>query len=514
VQISELLASSIPISRRMAAGQNADAHAAAMTLERVDDGSTYSFTVPVKKIHDGPDVSFFLTSLAYRDIMTFMLQLNRSMIPRKASDSNGQKYQAWNIDSESVQFSPPVQKLRNLVAELESLITDAPPDTGPRRFGNVSFRTWYNLVESRIEDLLNEHVPQHVLRFGSSTASSTEPSAAEELQIYLLGSFGSPQRLDYGTGHELSFLAFLGCIWKLGGFARAEGGVEERGIVLGVFQPYLNLIRQLIKTYTLEPAGSHGVWGLDDNSFLPYVFGSAQLCPAISKTDETPIEGSIPDAPEASSVTKSNIVQKERTRNMYFSAVGFIYDVKRGPFWEHSPMLFDISGIKAGWGKINKGMIKMYNAEVLSKFPVVQHFPFGSLFKWEKDPNAMEPPPTSHTTSQPLRNPNDMNQPMGARNTSNTGTMPRPPAAPGPLSLGPGTAAPWVTRTAEPPVGMADGVTRAPWASRTPAPVPPHSTHNVRAGPALPRSQVRANFPSTDSVGNALKESLEDHTKQ
>ena len=33
-------------------------------------------------------------------------------------------------------------------------------------------------------------------------------------------------------------------------------------------------------------------------------------------------------------------------------------------------------------------MLKMYNAEVLSKFPVVQHFPFGSLFKWERDPRA------------------------------------------------------------------------------------------------------------------------------
>jgi serine/threonine-protein phosphatase 2A activator len=39
---------------------------------------------------------------------------------------------------------------------------------------------------------------------------------------------------------------------------------------------------------------------------------------------------------------------------MYFSAIGFIYDVKKGPFWEHSPMLYDISGIRAGWGKINK----------------------------------------------------------------------------------------------------------------------------------------------------------------
>lgn len=117
---------------------------------------------------------------------------------------------------------------------------------------------------------------------------------------------------------------------------------------------YLNLIRRLIKTYTLEPAGSHGVWGLDDNSFLPYLFGSAQLSPAISEADATPIEGSIPDAPDASGATKANVVETERKRNMYFSAIGFIYDIKKGPFWEHSPMLYDISGIRGGWGKINK----------------------------------------------------------------------------------------------------------------------------------------------------------------
>src|SRR5947199_10304523 len=28
-------------------------------------------------------------------------------------------------------------------------------------------------------------------------------------------------------------------------------------------------------------------------------------------------------------------------------------------------------------------MLKMYSAEVLGKFPVVQHFPFGSIFTWE-----------------------------------------------------------------------------------------------------------------------------------
>ena len=107
-------------------------------------------------------------------------------------------------------------------------------------------------------------------------------------------------------------------------------------------------------TYTLEPAGSHGVWGLDDHSFLPYIFGSAQLSPAISTPADVAAEGSLPDAPNPPDVAKAAVVERERKKNMYFNAVGFIYDVKRGPFWEHSPILFDISGVKAGWAKINK----------------------------------------------------------------------------------------------------------------------------------------------------------------
>jgi serine/threonine-protein phosphatase 2A activator len=106
--------------------------------------------------------------------------------------------------------------------------------------------------------------------------------------------------------------------------------------------------------YTLEPAGSHGVWGLDDHSFIPYIFGAAQLSPAMSESDRVPEEGSSPDTPDPGDVTKTNIVERERNANLYFSAIGFIYDVKKGPFWEHSPMLYDISGIRAGWAKINK----------------------------------------------------------------------------------------------------------------------------------------------------------------
>jgi serine/threonine-protein phosphatase 2A activator len=216
---------------------------------------------------------------------------------------------------------------------------------------------------------------------------------------------------------------------------------------------YLRVVRRLIQTYNLEPAGSHGVWGLDDHSFLPYIFGSAQLTQPVGPTDPMPQSGSVLRGPKPAAILKEEQVTIRRTENMYFSAVGFINDVKKGPFWEHSPILYDISGIKDGWGKINKGMVKMYNAEVLSKFPVVQHFPFGSLFSWERDPDAEAPVQTVHVASQPAG-------PAGSTGMPPSSMMPAPGVA---------TGAPWASAARIPPAAVRD----AALPSRQPGPEPP-----------------------------------------
>lgn len=209
-------------------------------LTMLDTSKPHSFAVPVKKINEAKDVHTFLLSKAHHDIMTFLLQLNVAMFPRYVPDSNGSSrdIQIWELDCPRTPFSDTVKRLRKLLDELEKILDEVPPDSGPRRFGNASFRKWSEVVASRATALLQQHLPAGLL----VRHSATETSAASEIESYFLGAFGSSQRLDYGTGHELSFLAFLGCIWKLGGFERTSSGEEERGIVLGIIEPYVEMI--------------------------------------------------------------------------------------------------------------------------------------------------------------------------------------------------------------------------------------------------------------------------------
>ena len=143
--------------------------------------------------------------------------------------------------------------------------------------------------------------------------------------------------------------------------------IEKRQIVLVVFRNYLKLCRKIQTTYRLEPAGSHGVYGLDDYQFCCYIFGAAQLIG--NKYDFRPN-----DFP----IQSRSMNPEYKDKFMFLEAINFIHTVKTGPFSEHSNQLWNISGVER-WEKINSGLIKMYDAEVLKKFPIVQHFYFGSV---------------------------------------------------------------------------------------------------------------------------------------
>lgn len=206
------------------------------SLPVLDPSSPHKFTKPVKKISDGDDVTRFLSSRAYVDLGAFLMQLNTAMCPRLAGEGNSEKVREWSLDS-SIMIPKAVKNIQSILVVIGSIVDEAPPDTGPRRFGNISFRKWFDLLESRVTNLLKGFIPADILNF----MPVDEISAADELTSYLIGSFGSSQRLDYGSGHELSFLAFLGCLWKLGYFQKDAtnfgDGDLERSIVIGIIEP-------------------------------------------------------------------------------------------------------------------------------------------------------------------------------------------------------------------------------------------------------------------------------------
>ena len=84
--------------------------------------------------------------------------------------------------------------------------------------------------------------------------------AIPEVKAYLTDSFGSYERIDYGTGHELNFVVTLLCLFKLGVYKQED----FKSVINVIFQKYMTLMRKIQLIYVLEPAGSHGVWGLDD----------------------------------------------------------------------------------------------------------------------------------------------------------------------------------------------------------------------------------------------------------
>lgn len=294
--------------------------------------------LPRKRIASEQDVETFHQSIAYDRITGFIQYLCQAVSGRDCVAQSTKE--------------PVIESILTLIHTCESWLEQCPPHSGPRRFGNAAFRDWHELLNANALKLVTELL-----------VKGQQPIAGE-LTPYFLGAFGSPERLDYGTGHELAFIAFLCGLLQVDLISKDSLDLV-RSVALDIYPAYLRLIQQLITKYTLEPAGSHGVWGLDDHFAVPYLLGAAQLSEHENEVYPTP-----------AAVLNKKDVQALRTSNLYFNAISFINDVKTGPFWEHSPMLYDISGVN-NWLKISRGMIKMYKVEVLGKFPVVQHFLFG-----------------------------------------------------------------------------------------------------------------------------------------
>lgn len=294
----------------------------------------FKFVEPQKLMKTPTDMNIWEKSEAYYDLFGFINSVCMSIQGRSL------KY--------DVQISPVVQNIINVLDKLEKLAIQTPPVDQPSRFGNVAFRTWYQKLQTNAEQFIKELLPDHL------------HEALPELIPYFMDSFGNSTRIDYGTGHELSFIFFLMALFKIEALTKSD----ELTVAIKVFDKYLNFVRKLQVTYRLEPAGSQGVWSLDDYQFIPFIWGSAQLI----GTDIEPVKFVEPET-----------IEKYRKDYMFISCIDYILQVKTGHIAEHSNQLWSISAVSS-WSKICTGLIKMYQKEVLSKFPVIQHVLFGSIF--------------------------------------------------------------------------------------------------------------------------------------
>lgn len=239
--------------------------------------------------------------------------------------------------------------------ELERLLKETPPFESEQRFGNKAFREWYAKLDKEYDNLMRSTILKSLPNEGLLI----------ELRSYIMDCFGSAMRIDYGTGHELNFLCILLILCETQYFSVKD----FPNLVMEVFFEYVLLVRQIQKTYKLEPAGAHGVWGLDEYHFLPFLFGAEQL---VGNEEITP-----------KVVHDDAMIRQYEDEYMYLSAVGHVKSTKRGArFGEYAPMLDTISNVPK-WEKVSKGLVKMYEDEVMKKFVVVQHFYFGSVLKFE-----------------------------------------------------------------------------------------------------------------------------------
>ena len=175
---------------------------------------------PAKKIIKSPaDVHTALRGSTLHSFVAFTMALNESVIGVKNSDA--------------CTVGPAVQKLLDALQKLSEFIKEVPPVTHEVRYGNPAYRDWF--------DKMKDSAPEIVYDILGETLGE----ATIELIPYFIDSFGNRSRIDYGTGHETTFVSFLYCLFCLG----VLGEEDCQAVLLKAFTAYLALMREVQTTY-------------------------------------------------------------------------------------------------------------------------------------------------------------------------------------------------------------------------------------------------------------------------
>lgn len=323
-------------------------------------------------------MKFFMESSTKKELLGFVEALGKSC--------------AAGAEGMDTRFDPaaPLEGLPTSLACLHGALrqmiewVDEFPPTNPEaaRFGNPAFRQWHSQLKSRSNailtavlkcrgaDIPNEQASKRGWEAAAGNLDAKEDDSIHHVSCYLHDSFGHATRLDYGTGHESSFLVFLLILSKVKCFGETSPPSLStlRAVALSIFDQYLKLTRRLQTDYRLEPAGSHGVWGLDDYHCLPFYFGACQL-DGLSKAKSTGQLISSEMLTKPAVITDHNILKDYGDQFLYLGCIRYIRELKQGvPFFESSPMLYDISQTMPTWDKVARGMLRLYEGEVSTNF--------------------------------------------------------------------------------------------------------------------------------------------------
>jgi serine/threonine-protein phosphatase 2A activator len=310
-----------------------------------------------KAIRQQSDVERWLSSTTAASFLSFVKNV--------ADASRGGEIE-FSSKNERQNKSSSLCSVVDIIQNATKLVQDHPPVQQRQRYGNSAFRGWLAAIEANASTCMMTLLSAHSTAF-NALSKEQQDVMVEEVAMYWKICFGNGTRIDYGTGHEAAFLMWVYCLGKLG-VLETDANVDSnhlRDLALCVYPAYLHLARVLQRTYMLEPAGSHGVWSLDDYCFLPFLFGASQLS---SHKNIRP-----------RSILYADTVDGFADKYLYLGAIQFINNVKTGPFNEHSHILNEIAKGVSSWEDISAGLMQMFRVEVLGKFPVAQHFYFGTL---------------------------------------------------------------------------------------------------------------------------------------
>lgn len=302
-------------------------------IELSPSGDILELSSMQKKINQESDMTQWSMSPAYQALQTFILTICQAI---KSTSTNT-----------STTIKPVIKNLIEAFDILKQYLDQIPPEFSPQRFGNKAYRVWLSKVWENRASILSK--------------VTDNPEAQE----YFCQSFGSWTRIDYGTGHELNFVAFLACLSSLNLInITPNQDSDSLAVAFHVFPVYWELVISVQCQYHLEAAGSHGAWGLDDFFSLPFVFGSSQLI-------------------DHSFITPANVIDYETAKNYRNDSIYCEWICKlKEKNCPRSRLLYFLKVIP-NFQKLHEGMLRMYNGELLDRYLVMQHFRFGTILSWE-----------------------------------------------------------------------------------------------------------------------------------